>query len=1118
MLLPGEYVEITSPDLLNFDGEVAIEPRSDFPQSNISPSPSISRVVQGTIRIPNLSEEPIKLSKSQHIAQLRRVTTPDNSPASPDHHPMLPLMLTKASPSGVYSSKIHVDPDNILTKDERESFHAINKQFDNTFSPNFGVYNNNSGYFRAKLNIGPVEPPPMKGKLPLYGQNDFQTLQDMADELESLGVLGKPEDYGVTVKHVSPSFLVKDSKSGKTRLVTAFNSLSPYVRLPPTATVSCEDTLRRLSSFKYLIKTDLTKAFFQMQLSDESLPYLGTVTPFKGLRIYLRPPMGMPGSSEYLQELLQRICGDFLQEGWLLLNHDDMFLGGNTFEEILSNWYRLLLRLRENNITISPSKTFICPRKVTVLGWDWSAGTLSANTHSISALGTVSPPKTCTAMRSFIGSFKAISRCIPRYASLVSPLEDAIKGLKGSQDITWHPDLSLCFTKAQSALKSPKTITIPRTTDQLVLTVDASPLNKGLGSTLFSQRGDKRYVSGFFSFKLKSHQLNNWYPCEHEALAIAASVKHFAPYIRENANPLQVLTDSKPCYQAFQRLCSGHFSASARVSTFLSTLSSYNVRVLHIPGKNNTSSDFSSRNPRECNDESCQVCSFVNNTATSVHAVTTLSDVLSGSASMPYKNSSAWKSAQHNCPDLRKTFAHLTQGTRPSRKSRNIRNLRHYLKVATVDKQGLIVVSKTDPFVGVRNLIVVPEGILPGLLTSLHLRFDHPTKSQLTKLFNRHFFAIKSSTAISATVDSCEQCNSVKKLPRELLEQSPSPSASKPGEMFYADVMRRSRQHILVTRDVHSSYSTACFVPDETTGSLRNGLVVNTCNIRASSSVIYVDTAPGFRSLKDDPVLAKHGISIELGREKNKNAISVADKGIQELEKEMLNIDPSGGPLSQLQLQLVIETLNTRIRNRGLSSREIMFQRDQHTNQQLFIDDGTLAEQQTAIREKNHHSSALSKARGNLPAVPPDLNVGHLVFIKSEGSKNQARDRYIITKIEGSHAILQKLGAKFMSRQYKVPLQDLYPSSRPPSVDLYNNPDKVRTTSDSSDSDFIPESSDLDDTPLDDATDNEADAEAVDERPDAADAAAIPLVPPLRNRPQRLRQPPSWQRSGDFVM
>ena len=202
---------------------------------------------------------------------------------------------------------------------------------------------------------------------------------------------------------------------------------------------------------------------------------------------------------------------------------------------------------------------------------------------------------------------------------------------------------------------------------------------------------------------------------------------------------MQVLTDSKPCYQAYQRLCSGQFSASARVSKFLSTLSSHNVTVHHIPGKANPSSDFSSRNPRICQNESCQICSFVHNTATSVVNSVTVNDVLSGSATMPYKNLSAWKSVQHECPDLRRAYAHLTQGTRPSRKTRHLKNLRRYLNIATVNNQGVIVVCKSDPYVGQRSLIVVPSTILPGLLTALHLRFTHANKIQLAKLFNRHF-------------------------------------------------------------------------------------------------------------------------------------------------------------------------------------------------------------------------------------------------------------------------------------------------------------------------------------------------------------------------------------------
>lgn len=117
------------------------------------------------------------------------------------------------------------------------------------------------------------------------------------------------------------------------------------------------------------------------------------------------------------------------------------------------------------------------------MGWQWNAGLLSPSAHKLSALSSVAPPKTCTAMRSFIGAFKAISRCIKSYASLLSPLEEATKGLEGNNRINWTPDLTKHFNNAQAALKSPSTLTIPKPSDHLVLTVDASPVNKGLGAT-----------------------------------------------------------------------------------------------------------------------------------------------------------------------------------------------------------------------------------------------------------------------------------------------------------------------------------------------------------------------------------------------------------------------------------------------------------------------------------------------------------------------------------------------------------------------------------------------------------------------------------------------------------
>ena len=65
--------------------------------------------------------------------------------------------------------------------------------------------------------------------------------------------------------------------------------------------------------------------------------------------------------------------------------------------------------------------------------------------------------------------------------------------------------------------------------------------------------GDKPHLADFFSAKLRGSQLS-WLPCEIEALSIATAIKHFSPYIIQSNNNACVLTDSKPCVQAFEKL------------------------------------------------------------------------------------------------------------------------------------------------------------------------------------------------------------------------------------------------------------------------------------------------------------------------------------------------------------------------------------------------------------------------------------------------------------------------------------------------------------------------------------------------------------------------------------
>ena len=44
------------------------------------------------------------------------------------------------------------------------------------------------------------------------------------------------------------------------------------------------------------------------------MKYCGVATPFKGVRVYVRSAMGMPGSETALEELMCRVLGHLLQE------------------------------------------------------------------------------------------------------------------------------------------------------------------------------------------------------------------------------------------------------------------------------------------------------------------------------------------------------------------------------------------------------------------------------------------------------------------------------------------------------------------------------------------------------------------------------------------------------------------------------------------------------------------------------------------------------------------------------------------------------------------------------------------------------------------------------------
>ena len=112
----------------------------------------------------------------------------------------------------------------------------------------------------------------------------------------------------------------------------------------------------------------------------------------------------------------------------------------------------VLQKLSENNLTIAPDKTFICPARVRIAGGIWDNGKLEVDPHRINPLTICSLPEKVKQMRSFIGAYRAFSRCVPEYAKHVSSLEDAVAGKESPEKFKWNDKLIKDFKSAQKAL------------------------------------------------------------------------------------------------------------------------------------------------------------------------------------------------------------------------------------------------------------------------------------------------------------------------------------------------------------------------------------------------------------------------------------------------------------------------------------------------------------------------------------------------------------------------------------------------------------------------------------------------------------------------------------------
>ena len=255
------------------------------------PQPDIVESIGGKLRLFNNTKEPLLVCKNDHLCQARLTVV--ESPKEPSSTQAAEPSPKFTAPLSSPAESVHVDPDGFLSPAEKAASISLLKEFQLVFDPRIPGYNGAAGLIEGVVNMGPVEPPQQKGRVPQYSRHQLDLLQTKFDELEAQGVFCQPEDFKVVVEYLNPSFLVKKRNGSFSK---------PQPSLMPDV-----DSTLKIACWKYIVVSDFSQAFYQIPLAKNSMMYCGLVTPFKRVCVYTRCTMGIPGSEMALEELMCRV-------------------------------------------------------------------------------------------------------------------------------------------------------------------------------------------------------------------------------------------------------------------------------------------------------------------------------------------------------------------------------------------------------------------------------------------------------------------------------------------------------------------------------------------------------------------------------------------------------------------------------------------------------------------------------------------------------------------------------------------------------------------------------------------------------------------------------------------
>ena len=371
-------------------------------------------------------------------------------------------------------------------------------------------------------------------------------------------------------------------KDGSYRICVDYRQLNSITKgdaYPLPRIDDCLDTLKGSTLFSSL---DCRSGFMQLGVKEEDRPKTAFITR-RGMFQFLRMPFGLtnaPATFERLIDLLLRGLNEEICLSYL----DDILCFSKTEEEHLERLERLLVRLKEANLKLKPSKCCLLQKKILFLGYVVSEEGIATDPEKTRLIEEWPAPTNLRQLRGFLGLSGYYRRFVKGYSAIAAPLHDLTKK---SRAFTWTGECQEAFDRLKTALSSSPVLALPNDTGTFVLDTDASDYQ--IGAVLSQIQDGEEKVIYYAGRKLNQNEVN-YCVTRKELLAIIHFTKLFRQYLLGRRF---VIRTDHAALQWLQRTPQP-IGQNAR---WLEQLGEYDFIVQHRKGTSHANADAVSRHP-----------------------------------------------------------------------------------------------------------------------------------------------------------------------------------------------------------------------------------------------------------------------------------------------------------------------------------------------------------------------------------------------------------------------------------------------------------------------------------------------------------------------------------------